>query len=192
MICFGTELSPDWNAISAISNIIMAAIAFGALGYSIKQNYDLKKQRQEDERGRLLFSIIISDKVYILKVENIGNQGVYNLKFSVNEDFVNKIPIPQLKKYLIDATSKKIHIPPKSSKLYALSPIEGIGNVDESIRNLKFEKIEIKGIYNNKYKINESFTMDEFTGSVIISNPIVKELSQINKSIATIKDSIKK
>nr|DAL15350.1 MAG TPA_asm: hypothetical protein [Caudoviricetes sp.] len=167
----------------------MAAIAFGALGYSIKQNYDIKRQREEDERGRLLFSIIIADKIYILKVENIGNRSVYDLRFSVNNDFVDKIPLPQFKKFLIEATTKKIQISPNSSKLYALSPIEGMGNNDEAIRSLKFEKIEIKGNYNNKYKINESFTMDEFTGSVIISNPIVKELSNINKSIKEIHKS---
>lgn len=186
MICIGTELSADWDAISAISNIIMAAIAFGALGYSVKQNYDLKKQKFEEERGRLVFSVIIADKIYILKIENIGNQSVYDLKFSVNDNFIDMIPIPQFKQYLLTATSKKIHIPPKSEKLYALSPIEGIGNCDDKIRVIKLEKMIIKGTYNNKYKIDESFTMDEFTGSVVISNPVVKTLSEINKSLETI------
>lgn len=187
MFCIGSELFPDWNAISAISNIVMAAIAFGALGYSIKQNYDLKKQREEDNRGRLLFSIIIEDKVYYLKIENIGNQNVYNLKLSINNEFTDRIPIPELKEYFIKLTSKKMQIPRYSTKLYAISWIEGIHKAnDEKIATLKQERIEIKGQYNDKYTIDENFTMDEFTGFIHFKDPIVKELSNINESIKKI------
>lgn len=187
MFCIGTELSHDWNAISAFSNIIMAAIAFGALGYSIKQNYDIKKQREEDERGRLLFSIIISDKLYILKVENIGNRGVYNLRFSINSEFIDKMPTSEFKSYLVKEISKKKHIPSHTAKLYPISWIEGVYlSEEEQIRLLKHEKIEIRGVFNDKFEIKESFTMDEFTGSIILSDPIVQELSNINDSIRKI------
>lgn len=184
MICIGAELSPDWNVISAISNIIMAAIAFGALWYSIKQNRDFKKQREEDERGRVSFSIIIVDEVYILKIENIGNRNVYNMQLSINNEFLNKIPVPSIKDHFTKSTSKINHIPRHSSKQFVISWKEGVDkSCDEVINKLKHEKIIIKGKYNDKYTIDECFTMDEFTSSFHFEDPIIKALTTISESI---------
>ena len=48
----------NWEAVSAISNIVMAAIAFMSLGVSFFLLHKERKQRIEDNRARIDFSII--------------------------------------------------------------------------------------------------------------------------------------
>ena len=48
----------NWEAVSAISNIVMAAIAFMSLGVSFYLLHKERKQRIEDNRARIDFSII--------------------------------------------------------------------------------------------------------------------------------------
>lgn len=62
----------NWEAVSAISNIVMATIAFMSLGVSFYLLHKERKQRIEDNRARIDFSIIKHRHGYYLCVENVG------------------------------------------------------------------------------------------------------------------------
>lgn len=194
MTCFDFDLPADWNAISAVSNIIMAAVAFGALWYSVKQNRDLKKQWLEENRARLEFTIAISNKTYYLKVKNIGNRIAYDININIGETFINSMLNDYFKEYLQQVTKKVINIPAGSTRYYALANIEGVRTdkftaeqISENTKKLKYIPVVITGNYNGNITISESFTMDQYTGTYLVNeNPLLDELSNLNLSVEKI------
>ena len=64
-----TCIQYNWNAISAISNIVLAIIAIATLAFSILLMVKQNKQRKDEIRARLMFSFYHWKDLYFLKVE---------------------------------------------------------------------------------------------------------------------------
>ena len=80
-----------WNnsiSISDIADLSMAFFALATLIFSLWQTYQMRKQQQEEERARLLFSIISYKGLFLLKISNIGKRTAYNIKIKVDGDFI--------------------------------------------------------------------------------------------------------
>ena len=77
--------------LSSIASFGMIFFTYRTLLHNIKQTEDLKKQREEDERARLVFSVIVYQTAFMLKIRNVGKRDVYNAVLSFNEDFLDEL-----------------------------------------------------------------------------------------------------
>lgn len=198
MECFDLGLDVNWNAITGIGTLLLAVGTFASIIYnhiSIKKS---QKMWEEDNRPVIIFTIVISSRLYFLKVENIGRKVAYNIKFKVNAEFLSKIPESAFKEKFIELCNKKINLAPNRAQYYAIIPIQGytitnsaisVDEMKKHIINIVNEPIAITGSYNDRYKIKESFSMDEYTGSYVIPDPIneinesLKVISEVNKRV---------
>lgn len=176
----------NWVAIEAISNIFVVIVALFSLRYSYHQ-------WKEDKRGRVLFSIEYYKGAYFLRIDNIGERTVFNLGFTINKEFMNLLkeflrkneqnPCNDILEWLNKFINKKISIIPHGFRRYYLAT----SNINED--NLINKEIIINGSYivgEKRYKINDSFTINEFTG-----NMVVKSENKIETSLENISNSLK-
>ena len=177
----------NWEAVSAISNIVMATIAFMSLGVSFYLLHKERKQRIEDNRARIDFSIIKHMNGYYLCVENVGKETAYDIKVHVSGlpiennlyDFVKKVYI-DLKdsSFVLKGGSKRyFYISPSIMEYNIKLPWKEKRTKDEINNWLKeydSKAITINGKYNNKYPIKEKFTIRDFNilGTFQIPSPI--------------------
>ena len=98
MICIDFKLPIDWVAISAIATALMTLVTFFTLIQNRKQLNELKRQWHEANNAKLIFSIIIIDNFLIcLEVKNIGNSLAKDIKFTINDSFLDKLIHSRLK-----------------------------------------------------------------------------------------------
>ena len=177
----------NWEAVSAISNIVMAAIAFMSLGVSFYLLHKERKQRIEDNRARIDFSIIKHMHGYYLCVENVGKETAYDIKVYVSGlpiennlyDFVKKVFV-DLKdsSFVLKGGAKRyFYISPSIMKYNIKLPWKEKKTKDEInnwLKEYEEKTITINGKYNNKYSIKESFTIRDFNilGTFQIPSPI--------------------
>ena len=165
----------NWEAVSAISNIVMAAIAFMSLGVSFYLLHKERKQRIEDNRARIDFSIIKHMHGYYLCVENVGKETAYDIKV-----YVSGLPIENnlydfVKKVFVDLKDSSFVLKGGAKRYFYISPSIMEYNIklpwkekrtkDEINNWLKeydSKAITINGKYNNKYPIKERFTIRDF------------------------------
>ena len=76
--------------LSAIASFGMIFFTYRSLQQNKKQVEELQKQREEEERARLVFSIIVYQHAFMLKISNIGKKNVFNAILHFNEDFLNE------------------------------------------------------------------------------------------------------
>lgn len=200
-MCFDLALNVDWTIVTGIGTIIMALASFIGVVFSYKSIRESQRMWEEDNRPRVIFTVVVSGIMYCLKVENIGKQVAYNINFKVNKEFIEKIPNRNIKADFEKRCNKTIHLAPGKPIYYLISLTEGdiekrttIGDIAEGpemkelIEKLANEQIVISGSYNDKYNINESFTMSQYTGSFAISDPTISKLDEIGKSLSKLEE----
>ena len=77
--------------LSAIASFGMIYMTYLSLRQNKKQLEELRRQREEDERARLVFGVIVYQHAFMLKISNIGKRNVYNAKIQFNEDFIKEL-----------------------------------------------------------------------------------------------------
>lgn len=207
----------NWEALSAISNIVLATIAIATLAFSIFLMVKQNKQRKDEIRARLLFSFYHWKDLYFLKVENIGKEPAYDVILEVTGKPIKDSLYKSIVGIFFDLASKKFAIPAGKSKYFLISPAVAKGadlmlgsdrhsyvEIREWLDQYGDELIYIKGKYNNKYKINESMSIKEHIvyGSFCVYEQfdwIAESLSEMNddiekvqKHLKVISDNIKK
>lgn len=200
----------NWNALTAIGTILLAIATFVTIWQNRNQLSELKKQREEDIRARLDCSIIEWHNCYFLKIQNVGRSLAYNiqLKFAGNPIFTN--PFRTLTEMYIELQNKKLMLSPGGKTFFLLIPKEQsqlewtdknkkegqpTENITDWIRKNENEKIELTGIYNDKYSIDIKMSIRDFlaNGSVDVMEPlaeIAESLSSEGKDEQTIQKSI--
>lgn len=198
MICFDLNSSIDWTAISSIATAVMAIATFITIFYNKKQIYEMRRQWNESNRPELEFSVITNGSLYILKIKNIGNKSAYNAHIKFNDDFVNTMLLEEAQEMIRDLSMGTKRILPNSSLYYPLSPLQNIdsfrtdkhsyskNDIIENTKILLNIPITVTGSYNNDYTINETFTMNDYLGQLVVNEPIEASLSGINDSIKEI------
>ena len=162
----------NWDAVSAISNIVMAFIALVSLIFSFYLLYRDRKQREEDVRARINCSIVYWKSNYFLQIQNVGKETAYDIKLNVTGKPISenlyehvKVVFSELpKKSLVLSAGEKLH--------FMISPgithnqEMGIGvdrhsseEINNWLKQYDEEKIDIFGTYNNKHKIDFSFSI---------------------------------
>ena len=77
--------------LSAIASFGMIFFTYRSLQQNKKQIEELQKQREEEERARLVFSVIVYQHAFMLKISNIGKRNVYNATMQFNDDFLSEL-----------------------------------------------------------------------------------------------------
>lgn len=200
MIFIDSNLPLDWVAISAVATALMTLVTFLTLIQNRKQLNELKRQWHEANKAKLIFSIIFIDNFLLcLEVKNIGNSLAENIKFSINDSFLDKLIHPRLKETFVNLNKQSFFLKPYEKKQYLLCHTRSSGNtshyklydtnisIEQSDKNydeLINEPIIIEGKYNNAEIINQEFKIKNFiTHSIIDYDNITKGLNKIANAL---------
>lgn len=151
-----------------------------------KQLNDLKEQRIEDIRARIVCKLILWNNTYLLKIENIGKEPAYDVNIQVSGDPIT-FNLSNSIKNSFDRLSKLNIILPAgeykcfvlySSTLFAERGFFGSNEINEHsprdvanwLSKYNDKPIDIKIKYNNRYTLNESFSISNYfiDGSVVL------------------------
>lgn len=166
--------------LSSIASFGMILFTYLTLQHNIKQTEELRKQREEDERARLVFSVIVYQTAFMLKIRNVGKSDAYNAVLSFNEDFLDELmegkfeePYRQLSSpFFIEAgTSRHLFI-------------GFCQDVNDAWKNKKVV-IKIKGSYNDCYTVDEEIDMSMFLNKtfILIESDLEVTMSHIKKGL---------
>ena len=194
-------LSVDWEAIGAVSKIILAVIAVITLGYNIYLVRKQDTQRREDTRARVACYGVIGDQdgSYLLKVENIGKEPAFNVNLRVTGKPIENSLYEYIRTAYEEMQDKSFTLYPGQCIYFYIYP-----SSDAIWRSAKFaerdsnkrsqwldehnkEVIHINGSYNNQYAIEEQFTIQDLyiNGSFMLKDTLVymaSLLSEINQT----------
>ena len=186
----------NWEAVSAISNIVMAAIALASLAFSFYVLYRDRKQRIEDVRARINCSIVSWKDNYFLQIHNVGKETAYDIHIKVEGKPISENPYTHIKSVFAELPNKALVLSAGEKFHFMVSPgithnrNMGIGDdrhaseeINDWLKQYDEEKIIISGIYNNKYKIDFSFSIRD--NYPIGTFHVVDPLSEIAEAIAS-------
>jgi hypothetical protein len=200
----------NWEAVGAISNIVMAFIALASLGFSIYLLFRERKNRIEDIRARLNFSVTYWKENYYLQIHNVGKEVAYNVNVCVGGKAIEENPYEHVKYAFSLLREKNLVLSPGDKLHYLISPgitrnkEMGIGDdthssaeINSWLKTHDEDKIIITGKYNNKYVINESFSIRDFypIGTFHVIEPLVEiaeSLSSFDPKDKSIQKNIQK
>ena len=194
--------------LSSIASFGMIFFTYRSLQQNKTQIEELRLQREEDERARLVFSVIVYQTSFMLKISNIGKRNVFNAIINFNEDFISELVEKRFQEGFRQL-SKPFFVEVGTSRyLY-------IGHCPEVNKAWKDKNVVIKmnGSYNNIYTIEEDIDMNWFLDKtfmvvqgdlettmsymkkgLIVQNdqymPVQKSLDMIAKSIHKVEHSL--
>ena len=198
--------SINWTAVGSIATAVSAILIM--LGVNAWQIYVLKKQRIEDTRPRLNFSVVVWDGLFLLKIKNIGKETAYDININFGgallDNHYSKHILDMFKKHeqrgFIMEAGKEIYI--TISRRYSTGCTiiykSADGKNQETFHSQQIndwldqhinDKILISGKYCHKYKIKETFSITDFvTDSIVYYDDITSELKKINIHLKKISD----
>lgn len=196
--------------LSAVASFGMIYLTYKSLQQNRKQLEELREQRKEDERARLVFSVIVYQQAFMLKISNIGKNNVYEAVIHFNEDFLSELREEKFRVAYRQLSSPFFVEAGTSRHLF-------IGFCEEINTLWKDKKviIQMTGSYNGTYDIKETIDMSLFLdksfmlvqsdlatiisyikkGLVVPSNsymPVQKSLDSIAKSLNKMESSLLK
>lgn len=169
-------METNWESINAISNIVMAGIALLSLLLSLYLGWNNRKQRREDVRARLYFSIIDWQDKYMLKITNVGKETAYKINIKVTGLPISENLYSFVRDVFQKLSSMYFCLEAGHSAFYLISPTERCKN-EEGIEGMEIhyapeihawlkkyddKDIYISGHYCDRYKIREQFSIREF------------------------------
>lgn len=194
--------------LSAVASFGMIFFTYKSLQQNKKQLEQIKIQKEEEERARIVFSVIVYNYAFLLKISNIGKRNVFNAEIKFNEDFLDMLGEERFREAFRQFSSP-FFLEAGMSKYLFLGFCEDINKEWEN----KNVIIKMKGRYNNIYPIDEELdmslfmdkpsiivqgdletTMDNIKKGLIVQNnsymPVQKSLDQIAKILNRLESSI--
>lgn len=192
-----------WSVLSSITGIVLAAVAIFTYVHTIRSRRKDEKQKYEDERARLDFSIVERKNKYQLRITNIGKMAAYDVRLKFNTDFIETIYLGdvvwgwkniQETSFSIEA-GHSLFLPItevcsaedlKFYSEYKNEELEHIGRLDILWMKLNSEKkLHIEYHYNNSYNNTLFISVAQFIipGVEKVENPINDTLIQISNGI---------
>lgn len=194
--------------LSAMASFGMIYYTYRSLQQNKKQLEEMKAQREEEERARLVFSVIVYQTAFMLKISNIGKRNVFNAIIHFNEDFLNELMEERFEEGY-KQLAKPFFVEAGTSRYLFIGFCQ---EVNDAWKN-KNVVIKMKGSYNDVYNIDEELYMSMFLdktfmlvqgdlettmghikkGLVVQNNsymPMQKSLDQIAKSIKKVELSL--
>ena len=194
--------------LSAMASFGMIYYTYRSLQQNKKQLEEMKAQREEEERARLVFSVIVYQTAFMLKISNIGKRNVFNAIIHFNEDFLNELMEERFEEGY-KQLARPFFVEAGTSRYLFIGFCQDVNDVWKN----KNVVIKMKGSYNDVYNIDEELYMSMFLdktfmlvqgdlettmghikkGLVVQNNsymPMQKSLDQIAKSIKKVELSL--
>ena len=185
------------TGVGAIATAVMAFLALRSLLQNNKQLDELRKQREEENRARLIFEIITYEHEFLLKITNVGKSTAFDTVFCIKSKLIDHHFSEYIKSIFERNNQKRFVMVPGRSLYFYLSPIhttqrthtiDGVSFTSEVINQwldqYQNEAIIITGSYCGKYNIHEEFSINDFVGySIIVHDDEVLALQGITKEI---------
>ena len=194
--------------LSAIASFCMIYFTYRTLQQNKKQLEEIKFQREEDERARLVFSVIVYQCAFFLKMSNIGKRNVYEATIHFNEDFLNEL-LEEKSQEGYRQLGKSFFVEAGTSRYLLIGWCQDINDAWKD----KNVVIKMKGSYNGAYTIDEEINMNLFLNKtfmvvqgelettmgyikkgLVVQNssymPIQRSLDQIAKNIVKVESSL--
>lgn len=188
-----------WGHIGIIANLLMALFALIAIYQNRKQLLELKKQRDEDTRARLLIEIVSNRGLFLLKITNVGKETAYNTKLCIQSEMINNHFSKEVKNRFNKINTLRTIIVAGRSLYFYISPIKQTDTThqirDEYFNSAEINKwldtywntpIIIKGSYCGRYIINEEISIKDFvgTGSIVVIDDATIALQEVSKGLS--------
>ena len=166
--------------LSSIASFGMIFITYCTLQQNKRQLDEIRKQREEDERARIVVSVIVYQHAFMLKISNIGKRNVYNAVLDFNEDFLDELMEEKFDEAYRQLSSPFFIEAGTSRHLF----IGFCQDVNDAWKNKKVV-IKIKGSYNDCYTVDEKIDMSMFLNKtfMLIESDLELTMSHIKKGL---------
>lgn len=166
--------------LSAIASFGMIYFTYRSLQQNKKHLEEIRKQREEDERARLVFSVIVYKKAFMLKISNVGKRNVYNAVIQFNEDFLNELFEEKIQEGYKQLSKPFIVEAGTSRHLY----IGWCQDINDAWKD-KHVVIMMNGQYNDVYSIDEEINMDLYLDKtfMLVQGEVATELALIKQGL---------
>lgn len=171
--------------LSAIASFGMIYFTYQSLQQNKRQIEELKRQREEEDRARIVFSVIVYQHAFMLKMSNIGKKNVFNATIHFNEDFLNELMKEKYEEGYRQLSSPFFIEAGTSRYLF----IGFCQDVNDAWKN-KQVVIRMKGSYNNIYTIDEEINMNMFLDKtfMLVQSDEARVLENIKKGLVVQND----
>lgn len=172
--------------LSAIASFGMIFFTYRSLQQNKMQIEELRLQREEDERARLVFSVVVYQTAFMLKISNMGKRNVFNAIINFNEDFLSELIEKRFQKGFRQLSTPFFVEVGASKYLY----IGHCPDVNTAWKD-KHVVIKIKGSYNNTYDIDEELDMNWFLDRsfIVVQGDLETTMSYMKKGLIVQNDS---
>lgn len=149
-----------------------------------------------ERRARIIISIEPHEKIFFLKIENVGKLTATNVKIYIDNQFINSLYNERWKNILIRIQSRKFHLCAGTIKYYPLVHCYSShdkGNFSKEMINNWYDKymylpMRIIVEYNSWYFLEKELYIDNFNSeaAIIPTTEIkqVRELAAIKRIIS--------
>lgn len=177
----GTAWLSFWPVyLSAIASFGMIYFTYRTLQQNKEQLEEIKHQREEDERARLVFSVIVYQSAFYLKISNIGKRDVYEATIEFNEDFLNELLEERFQEGYRQL-GKSFFVETGTSRYLLIGWCQDVNDAwkDKNI------VIKMKGSYNGSYTIDEDINMNLFLDKtfMVVQGELETTLGYIKKGL---------
>lgn len=200
-----TAIAAIATGLSAIATAVMAFVALRSLLQNKKQLDELKKQREEENRARLVFEIISCQQIFILKIMNVGKSTAFDVFLNIKSKLIEEHFSEYIKSIFEQNNNKRFVMAPGRCLYFYLTPIHTTQKthkidgevfssemINQWLEKYKAEPIFITGSYCGRYEIQEKFSINDFMGtSLIVYDNTTLALQDIGKELKKINEKCK-
>ena len=200
-----TAIAAIATGLSAIATAVMAFVALRSLLQNKKQLDELKKQREEENRARLVFEIISCQQIFMLKIMNVGKSTAFDVFLNIKSKLIEEHFSEYIKSIFEQNNNKRFVMAPGRCLYFYLTPIHTTQKthkidgevfssemINQWLEKYKAEPIFITGSYCGRYEIQEKFSINDFMGtSLIVYDNTTLALQDIGKELKKINEKCK-
>lgn len=182
----GTTWLSFWPVyLSAIASFGMIYFTYHSLLQNKRQIEAMQRQHEEEERARIVFSVIVYQHAFMLKISNIGKRNVFNATIQFNEDFLSELMKEKYEEGYRQLSSP-FFIEAGTSRFLFIGFCQ---DVNDAWKNKKVV-IRMKGSYNDIYPIDEEINMNMFIDKtfMLVQSDEARVLEHIKKGLVVQND----
>lgn len=142
MLCIESS-TINWTAVSSIVSFIMVIATFVTLFVNSRQLKEMKRQWKEEHRPNIQVSIVVKNKTFCVRVNNVGNELAANVRLHFNSFFKESLQSMYQRTVFAEIEQNPLVIPAHESKYFYLMPIKQFGIVSYPSTNESFTDKEI-------------------------------------------------
>lgn len=187
-----------WTMISAIATAVMALATFITIVITLWQI-------KENQRARLIFSIVRKDDYVCLKIENIGNSMARDISIRFSQNFRDMLISDRYRENFTSLEETSLSIAARDKKYYHIVPVKGINaiynlgdeklvckkEIDEWHEKFAKVKFNVSGKYCSCYKFAETMSIHAFLNVATVDvDELVEQLKKQNDQLRQINSSL--